>query len=90
MAIVLPLLLVSGTCLECRVALFLWPEALNQFCTRHTNEQLHTHSTPLFLSLTFFLMANRDDPFAHCDPRARLKRAMLTLKLTTFNTGGKK
>lgn len=62
MAIVLPLLLVSGTCLECRVALFLWPGALNQFRTRHTNVQLraraythtrtHAHTLPLSLSLS--------------------------------------
>lgn len=96
MAIVLPLLLVSGTCLECRVAFFLWPGALNQFCTRHTNLQLHTYSLPLCvppsisLCLTLFLMANRDGTFAHCDPRVRLKTKILTLNLTTFKRERKK
>lgn len=29
-------------------------------------------------------MTNTDDPFAHCNPRVRLKRTILTLNLTTF------
>lgn len=83
MATELPLLLLAGTCLECRAAPFLWPGALNQFCARHTSEQLCTHSHSASVSLTFFLLANRDDLFACRDPRERLKRTILTLNWTS-------
>lgn len=82
MAVVLPLLLVSGTCPECRVASFLWPGALNQFCTRHQRAAAHTLSPTVSPSLCFSPTADGDAPFAHGDPRVRLKRTVLTLNWT--------
>lgn len=62
--IVLPPLLVSQTCPECRAIFFLWPGALNQLCTRHTNQQAHTrtHQT------SSCMLSCRCTIFFHCDP----------------------
>lgn len=89
MATVLPLLLVPGTCLECRAApppLSLWPAALNQFHTRHTGAQLHTHAHTLPLFLPSRSRPTETTHLLAVTPGARLKRTILTLKLTTFET----
>lgn len=76
MATVLPLLLVPGTCLECRAA----PHPLSVACGlksvsyeahRRAAARARTHSPYCSSPTRFLLTANRDDPFARRDPGGR-------------------
>lgn len=66
--------------------LSLWPAALNQFHTRHTSAQLHAHAHTLPLFLPSRSRPTETTHLLAVTPGARLKRTILTLKLTTFET----